>query len=110
MTDPREPDIPPEEHDEYHSSLEVDDSSGWRVLIIPIVLIVLVIGMIAFFFVYSGDLEPDPRVANHLKAKEEAARREPPPQPAPIPSVPTETLAPEGEPAAPAEEAPEPAG
>lgn len=93
MTDQR----PPEaelEHDEYHSSLEIDDSSGWRVMIIPIVLILLVIGMIAFFFIYSGDLEPDPRVADRLKAKAEEKR---PVEPLPAPPVEINSINPQSD-------------
>ena len=70
---------PPEEDDEFHSSLEIDDTSGWRVFIVPIILVILVIGMIAFFFVYEGDMEPDPRIANRLKEQQAPALQSPPP-------------------------------
>ncbi|HEY0626895.1 MAG TPA: hypothetical protein VGD10_09190 [Allosphingosinicella sp.] len=42
----------PLEHDEYHSSLEFDDSSGWRVFIVPALLAVFVIGALLFTFLY----------------------------------------------------------
>ena len=92
MTDQRPPEMSAEEHDEYHSALEVDDTSGWRVFIVPIILLVIVIGMIGFFFLYQGDVEPDPRVAERLKQKEaEAAQTV---QPAQVPALEPEAIAP----------------
>lgn len=104
MTDERQTEIPPEEHDEYHSSLEMDDSSGWRVFIVPVVLILLVIGMVAFFFLYQGEVEPDPRVKAHLERKAaEAQQAQQPVQPAPVPAIQPDAMTPaEGE-AAPAQ-------
>jgi hypothetical protein len=59
--------------DEFHSTLEVDDSSGWRVFIVPGVLLVLVLGAILFIVLSQGsDSEIDPRVAQRLKEKEAA--------------------------------------
>lgn len=114
MSDRRKSDLPPEEHDEYHSALEVDDSSGWRVMVIPVLLIVLVIGMIAAFIIYEDDVEPDPRVQAHLERKaREAERTQQPVQPARVPAIQPDAMAPaEGEGAAPAagEPVPEPAG
>lgn len=40
------------EHDEFHSSLEIDDTTGWRVFIVPVALGVFVIGALAFTFIY----------------------------------------------------------
>jgi hypothetical protein len=59
------------EHDEYHSSLEVDDSSGWRVFIVPALAILFLIGAIALFFAASNDATPDPRVQARLMAKQQ---------------------------------------
>lgn len=82
MTDQREPE-PEFEHDEFHSSLEVDDSSGWRVFVVPVVLIVIVIGMIAAFFIYDDNMGPDPRIADRLK-KEQQQEQQTAPAPAPV--------------------------
>ena len=50
MTDNRtSPEMAALEHDEFHSSLEVDDSSGWRVFIVPGIALVLALGMILAF-------------------------------------------------------------
>jgi len=62
--------------DEFHSSLEVDDSSGWRVFIVPGLLLLFVLGAILFIVLYQGSPEPDPRVAERLRAKQaEEARK-----------------------------------
>jgi hypothetical protein len=80
MTDNRtSDDMPPLEHDEFHSSLEVDDTTGWRVFIVPVVLLVIVFGMIAFFFLYQGNMEPDPRIADRFKAEKTETAPAPPP-------------------------------
>ena len=45
MTDKRtSDDIATMEHDEYHSSLEIDDSSGWRVFLVPGTALLFVLG------------------------------------------------------------------
>ena len=44
---------PPLEHDEYHSALEVDDTSGWRVFIVPGLMIAFLIGALLFTFLYG---------------------------------------------------------
>ena len=36
----------PTEHNEYHSRLEFDDSTGWHIYIVPGLLLVLLIGAI----------------------------------------------------------------
>jgi hypothetical protein len=36
--------VAPEEHNEYHSSLEFDDSTGWHIYIVPALLLALLIG------------------------------------------------------------------
>ncbi len=66
MTDNRTSDMPLE-HDEYHSALEVDDSSGWRVYIVPVLMGLFFIGVILFILLYQGNPEPDPRIADRLK-------------------------------------------
>ena len=43
---------PPLEHDEYHSALEIDDTTGWRVFIVPGLMIVFLIGALLFTFLY----------------------------------------------------------
>ena len=74
MTDDRTDQSPtPEDEpldDEFHSSLEIDDSSGWRVFIVPGVLLLFVLGAIFFIVMNQGDTRPDPRVAEHLKQKQ----------------------------------------
>ena len=61
------------EHDEYHSTLEVDDTSGWRLFIVPGILLLLLIGAIAFFIIYSNsDMGPDPRTQARMQAKQKA--------------------------------------
>lgn len=76
MTDERSTETPEPEHDEFHSSLEVDDSSGWRVFIVPGVLLLFLIGAVLFIVLYQGDSEPDPRIADRLK-NEAAAQSAP---------------------------------
>lgn len=74
MTDDRtDASTAPEEplDDEFHSSLEIDDSSGWRVFIVPGVLLLFVLGAILFIILNQGDTRPDPRVAERLKQKQE---------------------------------------
>lgn len=66
MTDNRTSDTPLE-HDEFHSALEVDDSSGWRVFIVPVLMGLFFIGVILFILLYQGNPEPDPRIADRLK-------------------------------------------
>ena len=58
--------------DEFHSTLEIDDSSGWRVFIVPGVLLLFVLGAILFIVLNQSDTQPDPRVAEHLRQKQEA--------------------------------------
>ena len=58
--------------DEFHSTLEIDDSSGWRVFIVPGLLLLFVLGAILFIILSQGDPAPDPRVAEHLRQKQEA--------------------------------------
>lgn len=41
------------EHDEYHSSLEMDDTSGWRVFIVPALAALFVIGALAILVLYG---------------------------------------------------------
>jgi hypothetical protein len=36
----------PADHNEYHSRLEFDDSTGWHIFIVPGLLLVLLIGAI----------------------------------------------------------------
>jgi hypothetical protein len=45
---------PPLEHDEYHSALEVDDTSGWRVYLVPALALLFVIGALAFIALYGS--------------------------------------------------------
>lgn len=74
MTDDRtDGSTTPEEplDDEFHSSLEIDDSSGWRVFIVPGVLLLFVLGAILFIVLNQSDTSPDPRVAEHLRQKQE---------------------------------------
>ncbi|MFN3943939.1 MAG: hypothetical protein ACK4K7_03280 [Allosphingosinicella sp.] len=51
--------------DEYHSSLELDDSSGWRAFIVPGILVLFLIGALALTFM-GGSGQPDPRIADRL--------------------------------------------
>jgi len=60
------------DHDEYHSSLEVDDTSGWKVFIVPGLLILFLIAALALFLTSTGDNGPDPRVAARLQQKQQA--------------------------------------
>jgi hypothetical protein len=74
MTDERPAQTDPQEEpldDEFHSTLEIDDSSGWRVFIVPGILLLFVLGAILFIVFSQGDPEPDPRVAEHLRQKQE---------------------------------------
>jgi hypothetical protein len=61
----------------YHSALEMDDSSGWRAWIVPVAMLIVVIGGVAFLFLYQGDQEPDPRIANRLGNPERTIPLEP---------------------------------
>ena len=55
MTDNRMThEMPSLEHDEYHSSLEVDDSSGWRVFLVPGLALLFALGMILSFVLVQG--------------------------------------------------------
>ena len=69
MTDDRT-DLDEPLDDEFHSSLEIDDSSGWRVFIVPGLLLLFVLGAILFIVLNQGDTAPDPRVAEHLRQKQ----------------------------------------
>ncbi|HEY0012172.1 MAG TPA: hypothetical protein VGB79_04885 [Allosphingosinicella sp.] len=59
------------EHDEFHSSLEMDDTSGWRIFIVPGLAIAFLIGAVILFLVSTGDTTPDPRVQAQIRAKQE---------------------------------------
>lgn len=97
MTDDRSGDTPEFEHDEYHSALEVDDSSGWRVFVVPGLMLFLMIGAILFIVFYQGaGGDPDPRIADRLKRPEQAAVQAPPESA----SVTVEEAQPAAEPAA----------
>jgi hypothetical protein len=55
MTDKRLIDeASPLEHDEYHSALEVDDSSGWRIYLVPGLALLFVIGALLFIALYGS--------------------------------------------------------
>lgn len=41
------------EHDEYHSSLEIDDTTGWRVFIVPALAAIFVIGALMILVLYG---------------------------------------------------------
>ena len=41
------------EHDEFHSSLEVDDTTGWRVYIVPALAGLFVIGALLITIFYG---------------------------------------------------------
>jgi hypothetical protein len=65
------------EHDEYHSTLEVDDTSGWRVFIVPGLLLLFLIGALSIFLLYSNsELGPDPRAVARAQAKQKAQAEE----------------------------------
>lgn len=72
MTDDRTDGTTPDEplDDEFHSTLEIDDSSGWRVFIVPGILLLFVLGAILFIVLDQSDTKPDPRVEAHLKQKQ----------------------------------------
>jgi hypothetical protein len=91
MTDERPTDAEPLD-DEFHSSLEVDDSSGWRVFIVPGVLLLFLLGAVLFIVFSQGETGPDPRIADRLK-NEAAAQNatEPVAAPATVPLQPTNT-------------------
>jgi hypothetical protein len=73
MTDDRSDDTE-YEHDEYHSALEMDDSSGWRVFIVPGLMLLTLVGAILMIVFYQGEGgDPDPRIADRLKRPEQAA-------------------------------------
>lgn len=59
------------EHDEFHSALEVDDTSGWRIFIVPGLAILFLLGAVILFFMSTGDTTPDPRVQAQIRAKQE---------------------------------------
>jgi hypothetical protein len=73
--------------DEYHSNLELDDSSGWRVFIVPGLLVLFLIGAIALTFFHGGGGQPDPRIADRLQngPRGAPAQVQPGGQPAPVP-------------------------
>jgi hypothetical protein len=52
--------------DEYHSTIEFDDSSGWRPFLVPGILVLFLIGALALTFM-SGSGSPDPRIADRIK-------------------------------------------
>lgn len=84
MTDNRSSDdIAALEHDEYHSALEIDDTSGWRVFLVPGLALLFVFGAILMVVLYQGNSEPDPRIADRLAAEQSRALRTPPAAPAP---------------------------
>lgn len=64
------------EQDEYHSALEIDDTSGWKVLIVPGLAVLFLIGAIVLFFVSTNDTAPDPRVQAQIRAKEEQKQKQ----------------------------------
>ncbi|HEX8214888.1 MAG TPA: hypothetical protein VF582_05390 [Allosphingosinicella sp.] len=107
MTDNRSTDdIAAMEHDEYHSSLEIDDSSGWRVFLVPGIALLFVLGAIAMVMLSQGDAQPDPRIAARLEAQQAKARAAPPPLGQPATSAPAANppaAAPAAEPPAPAQ-------
>lgn len=47
------PDVEQDPHDIYHSSLEVDDTSGWRVFIVPGLALLVAVGGLAGFVAIS---------------------------------------------------------
>lgn len=92
MTDERPTDAEPLD-DEFHSSLEVDDSSGWRVFIVPGVLLLFLLGAVLFIVFSQNESGPDPRIADRLKneaATQDAAIST---APATVPVQPTDTEA-----------------
>ena len=89
MTDERPTDAEPLD-DEYHSSLEMDDSSGWRVFIVPGVLLLFLLGAVLFIVISQGESGPDPRIADRLK-NEAAAQNAAEPATATVPLQPTDT-------------------
>jgi hypothetical protein len=75
----------PEEDHDYHSQLEIDDTSGWRVFIVPGALLLFVIGGLLFIFLYQGDdTGPDPRIANRLTGGQQEQAVEPGPPTIPV--------------------------
>lgn len=52
--------------DEYHSTIEFDDSSGWRPFLVPGILVLFLIGALALTFM-GGNGQPDPRIADRIK-------------------------------------------
>jgi hypothetical protein len=91
MTDERPTDAEPLD-DEFHSSLEVDDSSGWRVFIVPGVLLLFLLGAVLFIVFSQSESGPDPRIADRLK-NEAAAQNAAEPANAAVPLEPTNTEA-----------------
>ena len=89
MTDNRSnDDIAAMEHDEYHSALEVDDTSGWKVFLVPGTALLFVVGAIAMVMLSQNETAPDPRIAARLEAKQAKAARTPPPLGQPATSAP----------------------
>jgi hypothetical protein len=64
--------------DEYHSTLEVDDSTGWRAFIVPGILVLFLVGALALTF-WGGGGQPDPRIANRFNADQQEQQTQPPP-------------------------------
>jgi hypothetical protein len=90
MTDDRPTDdIAAMEHDEYHSALEIDDTSGWRVFLVPGLALLFVLGAILMVLLMQGDAEPDPRIAARLEAKQAEEKRTTP-APAVDPTAPAQ--------------------
>lgn len=78
MTDKRTADeVAALEHDEYHSALEFDDSSGWRIFLVPGAALLFVLGAILMLFLSQGDQEPDPRIAKRLAEQSRTALQAP---------------------------------
>lgn len=63
------------EHDEYHSALEIDDTSGWKVFLVPALAILFLVGAVALFLLSGNDTAPDPRVQAQMRAKAEQAKQ-----------------------------------
>ena len=92
MTDERPTDAEPLD-DEYHSSLEIDDSSGWRVFIVPGVLLLFLLGAVLFIVISQGETGPDPRIADRFKNEAATQNTAVTTAPATVPVQPTDTEA-----------------
>ena len=92
MTDNRAtPDTSSLPDDEFHSSLEIDDTRGWRVFLVPGIALLFLIGAILMVVLYQGDAQPDPRVVPRLEAQRAKAAQ---PAPAADPALKTAQEAP----------------